>query len=127
MSVMKKIACGTIKEHIKMHETMKSYDDLRNEVLTMAMFHKVENNKNRQAPAPMDFNLVMEKIRASITGSVEAARKDDYINFVGEKKDDSKSLDDAIEEIMAMVKGKVNGREKKDCYICGKTGHLAKY
>ena len=66
MSVMKKIASGTIKEHIKMHEAMKSYDDLRSEVLTTAMFHKVENNKNSQAPAAMDLNLVMEKIRASV-------------------------------------------------------------
>ena len=86
MSVMKKIACGTIKEHIKMHEAIKSYDDLRSEVLTMAMFHKVEN-KNSQAPAAMDLNSVMEKIRASITGNVEAARKDEIINFGGEKKD----------------------------------------
>jgi len=42
---MKKIAIGNIKEHIRTHEAVKSYEDLRSEVLTMAMFIKVEKQQ----------------------------------------------------------------------------------
>ena len=55
MAVIKKISTGAIREHIKINEAIKGYDELRSEALTMAMFSKVENNKRASAgPAPMD-------------------------------------------------------------------------
>ena len=42
---MKKIACGSVKEHIKTNEAIKSYEQLRDEVLTMALFSPTECNK----------------------------------------------------------------------------------
>ena len=55
---MKKISCGQIKEYVKTHEVIKGYDELRNEVLKMALHIKIENNKSTQAPLPMDVNGV---------------------------------------------------------------------
>lgn len=51
MSVMKKIAFGNIKEHILTNEAIKTYDELRTEVLTMALFNKTENNKQTNTSA----------------------------------------------------------------------------
>jgi len=53
----------------------------------MAMFHKAENNKNTQAPASMNLNADMEKIRASINGGYESIiMKEKVTNFGGEKR-----------------------------------------
>ena len=49
MSVMKTIACGAIKEHIKTHEGFQSYEELRNEMLMIAMFNMAENIKKIQS------------------------------------------------------------------------------
>jgi len=64
MSVMKKMAFGNVKKHILIQVAITTYEELRTEVLTMAMFNKTENNKQTQAPAAMDLNAVMAKIRA---------------------------------------------------------------
>ena len=67
---MKKTATGNIGEYIKTHEALKSYEELRSDVLTMSMFNKVENNKQAaQGPVPMDLNAVMEKVKQSLQHS----------------------------------------------------------
>jgi len=137
MSVMKKIAFGNIKEHIRTNEAIKTYDELRTEVLTMALFNKTENNKQTQAPAAMDLNAMMNKIRESINNSYQPELNQNYKapetnygaqlnNLGGERSKDVTVIDEMIGEIMAMVKGKGKGRETRSCFICGKSGHLAK-
>jgi len=110
-----------------MHEAIKSYDELCREVLTMAIFRKAENHKQTQAPAAMDLNVVMDKVRASINGNYEpATAKANIQDFEGEKRKDTSELDQAVVDIMAMVRGQGKGREMREFYICVKTGFLAK-
>ena len=128
---MKKIAFGTIKEHIKTHESIKTYEVLRNEVLTMAMFSKTEAHKVTQAPVPMDLNAVIEKIRHVVNENhgIESENAKNMANFGGVVKTSDaepiNELDQAVTDIMAMIKGKGKG-ETRQCYNCGKTGHLSK-
>ena len=121
MSVMKKIAFGNIKEHIRTHEAIKTYDELRTEVLTMAMFNKTENNKQTQAPAAMDLNAMMNKIRESINGSYHSELNQSYKapetiygaplnNLGGEKSKDANGLDEMIGEIMFRLQDVVDGK-----------------
>jgi len=133
MSVMKKIAYGNIKEHIRTHKAIQSYDELRNEVLTMAMFNKTESNKVTQAPAAMDLNASMEKIRESIKSEGNynscfnnTGHESKVNDLGGEKIKETTGTDAMVSELMAMVKGKGKGRETRECFICAKTGHLAK-
>jgi len=54
-------------------------------------------------------------------------RKANVTGFGGENRKDTSGLDQAVEDIMAMVNGKGKGRETISCSICWTTGHLAKY
>ena len=47
-AVLKNIATGSVKEYIKTHEAIKDFDELREEVLHMAMFNRIEHNAQIQ-------------------------------------------------------------------------------
>ena len=59
-AVLKKMTHGGVKEYIKIHEAIKSYDELRADVLRMAMFTKTEENTHTQKPVPMDLIAVIQ-------------------------------------------------------------------
>ena len=44
ISTMKNIACGQVKEYIRMHEAILTYDELRSKVMQMTLFNKTESN-----------------------------------------------------------------------------------
>ena len=122
-SVMKKIACGNIREYIKTHEAIKPYEILRNEVLTMAMHCKNEANAKTQKPVPMDLNAMWSKFMAQINlGGNKNDTKIEEAPSCSPCNDGDKMLQD----LMAMVKGKGKGSDV-ECYNCGKKGHIFVY
>ena len=44
ITIMKNIACGQVKEYIRMHEAILTYDELRSKVLQMTLFGGVYRN-----------------------------------------------------------------------------------
>ena len=110
-----------------MHEAIRNYEDLRNEVLTMTMFHEAENNMSTQAPAAMASNAVMKKIRASLKWGYEPTiMKDNVTNLAGAKRKGMNESDQSLEDSMAMVKGKGKGLETRECFPLGKEGKYPK-
>ena len=134
-AVLKKIAVRSNREYIKTHEAITDSDDLRKEVLQMAMFNRTEKNSQANKPVPMDLNAVMEKLKGQLSQSPIKAQEPDF-NF-GEGKGQSGSLnsivipdmsdiDKFVVEINAMMKGKGKGESRVECHNCGKTGHYAR-
>jgi hypothetical protein len=118
-SVMKKIATGQIKEYIKTHEALKDYEELKGEVLQMALFSKAEVSKAAKGPGPMDLNAVLTKLKENL--SLEPIKPETHVDLGG-MPTKCNEVDQAVAELMALVKGKGKGRE---CFNCGKVGHLA--
>ena len=136
-SIMKKIAFGNIKEYIKTNEAIKEYEELREEVLTMALFSQTECNKLKpQGPTPMDLSAVMAKIKEELntephgheqTGSAcqHGHTPGVNVNFGG-SAEKMNEVDKMVQDLLALVKGQGKGRETRACHNCGKAGHLAK-
>lgn len=61
-------------------------------------------------------------MRASITGESDRSQGEVSItDFGGEKRKDISDIDQAVEDVMAMVRGKGKGRGTRECYNCKKT------
>ena len=67
-SAMKKIACGNVQEHIESNEAITSFEVVREEMFTMALFSQAECNKlSSKGTIPMDISAVIEKVKEGFT------------------------------------------------------------
>ena len=125
-SIMKKIACRNIKEYMKTNEALKTYDLLREEVLTMALFSQSECNKVKpQEHAPMDLSAVMNKMREELglnnqghehgEGHCQHTKVPEINVDFGGSDGKVSELNKMAQELMALVKGKGKGKETRMC------------
>ena len=130
-AVLKQITHGGVKDYIKTHEAIKTYTELRADVLRMAMFTKTEENTHPQKAVPMDLNAIVKQLQDEMNSVSPVKQCDHHFNFGPsyEKKEEptvtGNESDKIVAQIMAMVKGKGKGKGV-ECYNCGKTGHMAK-
>ena len=131
-AVLKRITVGSVKEYIKTHEAIKEYEDLRNDVLTIAMYTKTEENTNAHKATPMDLSAVVKRLNDELLGQKNMDRTSDNAFSFGcstgpeTEKASETDADKAVASIMALIKGKGKGKSNIECYNCGKTGHMAK-
>ena len=120
-AVLKNIAVGSVREYIKTHEAIKDFDELREEVLQMAMFQRTEHNAQVQKTIPMELNTVMDKLKGQMRQILQSVKERES------KVNETKLNDDtSIADINAITKGKGKGKGVV-CHNCGKNGHYAKH
>jgi len=130
VAVLKNIATGSVKEYIKTHEAVKEFEELREEVLQMAMFNRTEQKAQTQKIIPMELNAVMDKLKGQMGQILKSVKEREFKS--SEVKQQSKANDETntnnekfVAEINAMIKGKGKGNGVV-CHNCGKVGHSSK-
>lgn len=64
-TALKKICVGKIRDHIDLHESTKSYPEIRNEVIVFAMKKKGEAKDNKPTTETgMDLSAVMRQLKS---------------------------------------------------------------
>ena len=106
-AVLKQITHGGVKDYIKTHEAIKSYDELRADVLRMAMFTKTEENVHPEKAAPMYLSAIVQKLQDEMNSVTPLKTCDQHFNFGSsyEKKEETTVKENEPDKIVAQING----------------------